>query len=123
MLKLTYQWNRYNDKNNCYNFLSCIPQGDHVWLEPEEVGEFSVAIGARVKVYDKGRINVVDDDGREHWVETKRPLKHMHATSVEGVEDMIMLGDLNEAGILRNLFIRYMDNLIYVSMPMPRLLW
>ena len=26
-----------------------------------------------------------------------------------------MLGDLNEAGILRNLFKRYMDNNIYVS--------
>ncbi|XP_046338016.2 myosin-VIIa-like isoform X1 [Haliotis rufescens] len=88
-------------------------KGDHVWLEPETRGEFTVAIGAKVQFSESGKIKVIDDDGREHWIDGKRNIRHMHATSIEGIEDMIGLGDLNEAGILRNLFIRYMDNCIY----------
>lgn len=61
-----------------------------------------------------GQILLVDDDKREHWVDGSTKLRHMHITSVDGVEDMISLGDLNESGILRNLFIRYMDHHIYV---------
>ena len=52
---------------------------------------------------------------QEHWVKAQTKLRPMHPTSIEGVEDMILLGDLHEAGILRNLFIRYYDHRIYVS--------
>ncbi|CAL1540128.1 unnamed protein product [Lymnaea stagnalis] len=88
-------------------------QGDHVWIEPEKPGEFTVSLGAKVVTSDSGRIRLVDDDGQEHWVDGSQVLRHMHITSVDGVEDMISLGDLNESGILRNLFIRYMDHQIY----------
>lgn len=104
------------------DFLSCcapfflIPlQGDYIWIEPVSGREFDVAIGARVISAEGRRIQVKDDDGAEQWLAAERRIKAMHTSSVQGVEDMISLGDLHEAGILRNLLIRYNDNLIYVS--------
>uniref|UniRef100_A0A8C9R118 Myosin VIIAa n=1 Tax=Scleropages formosus TaxID=113540 RepID=A0A8C9R118_SCLFO len=79
--------------------------------------EFGVPIGAVVKLCDSGQIQVLDDEGNEHWISPQNAtnIKPMHPTSIHGVEDMIRLGDLNEAGILRNLLIRYREHLIYVS--------
>ncbi|XP_068165927.1 unconventional myosin-VIIb-like [Antennarius striatus] len=37
----------------------------------------------------------------------------MHPTSVEGVDDMIQLGELTEAGLLRNLQLRHQKDVIY----------
>uniref|UniRef100_A0A667XZ20 Myosin VIIAa n=1 Tax=Myripristis murdjan TaxID=586833 RepID=A0A667XZ20_9TELE len=89
--------------------------GDYVWLDLKTGREFVVPIGAVVKLCDSGQIQVVDDEGNEHWISPQNAtnIKPMHPTSIHGVEDMIRLGDLNEAGILRNLLIRYREKLIY----------
>uniref|UniRef100_A0A8C3VGU1 Myosin VIIA n=1 Tax=Catagonus wagneri TaxID=51154 RepID=A0A8C3VGU1_9CETA len=92
-----------------------LQQGDYVWMDLRSGQEFDVPIGAVVKLCDSGQIQVVDDEGSEHWISPQNAthIKPMHPTSIHGVEDMIRLGDLNEAGILRNLLIRYRDHLIY----------
>uniref|UniRef100_A0A8C8S4Z2 Myosin VIIB n=1 Tax=Pelusios castaneus TaxID=367368 RepID=A0A8C8S4Z2_9SAUR len=89
--------------------------GDHVWLESLSNSEFSVPIGAVVKVSDSGQILVEDDEGKEHWITARNinSVHPMHPTSAQGVEDMIRLGDLNEAGIVHNLLIRHQEHKIY----------
>uniref|UniRef100_A0A663LP84 Myosin VIIA n=1 Tax=Athene cunicularia TaxID=194338 RepID=A0A663LP84_ATHCN len=89
--------------------------GDYVWMDLKTGREFDVPIGAVVKLCDSGQIQVVDDEDNEHWISPQNAthIKPMHPTSIHGVEDMIRLGDLNEAGILRNLLIRYREHLIY----------
>ncbi|EGD80527.1 myosin-VIIa [Salpingoeca rosetta] len=89
-----------------------VAKGDLVWYDAGGQGEFDLPIGARVKQADSGQIIIVTDENEEIWVPTAEAdakLKIMHPTSANGVEDMIQLGDLHEAGILRNLQIRYND--------------
>uniref|UniRef100_A0A8D0CXJ8 Myosin VIIA n=1 Tax=Sander lucioperca TaxID=283035 RepID=A0A8D0CXJ8_SANLU len=89
--------------------------GDYVWLDLKTGREFDVPVGAVVKLCDSRQIQVLDDEGSEHWISPQNAtnIKPMHPTSIHGVEDMIRLGDLNEAGILRNLLIRYNEHVIY----------
>lgn len=46
---------------------------------------------------------------------THQKVTAMHQTSVESVEDMAALVDLHEGSIMHNLFQRYQQNKIYVS--------
>uniref|UniRef100_A0AAX7SFB3 Myosin VIIAa n=1 Tax=Astatotilapia calliptera TaxID=8154 RepID=A0AAX7SFB3_ASTCA len=110
------KWALIRNVNTVMKHSTLLP-GDYVWLDLKTGREFEVPIGAVVKLCDSGQIQVVDDEGNEHWISPQNAtnIKPMHPTSIHGVEDMIRLGDLNEAGILRNLLIRYREKLIYVS--------
>ncbi|XP_061492399.1 unconventional myosin-VIIb isoform X2 [Rhineura floridana] len=90
-------------------------KGDHIWLESPSGSEFNVPIGAVVKISDSGRFLLEDDEGKEHWIPSQNicNVRPMHPASVGGVEDMIRLGDMNEAGMVRNLLIRYKEHKIY----------
>ncbi|XP_022095227.1 myosin-VIIa-like isoform X1 [Acanthaster planci] len=92
-----------------------LTKGDCVWLEDPRKSGMNVPIGATVKIAESGRLQLLDDEGNDHWLsrDVASKLRTMHISSVDGVEDMIRLGDLHEAGILRNLLIRYNNNLIY----------
>ncbi|XP_077578551.1 unconventional myosin-VIIa-like isoform X1 [Stigmatopora nigra] len=108
------KWALFRNVNTVVKQSTLLP-GDYVWLDLKSGREFEVPIGAVVKLCDSGQIQVVDDEGNEHWISPQNAsnIKPMHPTSIHGVEDMIRLGDLNEAGILRNLLIRYGEKLIY----------
>ncbi|KAA8589751.1 hypothetical protein FQN60_013116 [Etheostoma spectabile] len=88
-----------------------LSKGDFVWVDTG-VG---VPIGAEVKVTDTGQLQLIDDEGKEHKIKkkTEGTIRPMHPTSVKGVDDMIRLGDLNEAGLLRNLLVRHKEGIIY----------
>lgn len=46
---------------------------------------------------------------------TREQVYAMHQTSIDGVEDMSALAELHEAAIMHNLYKRYQDDNIYVS--------
>ncbi|KAM4521337.1 unconventional myosin-VIIa-like, partial [Fundulus diaphanus] len=79
--------------------------GEWVWVD----SKIGVPIGARVKETPTGQRLLVDDDGNERRLslEEEASLRIMHPTSVEGVDDMIKLGDMTEAALLRNLLLRH----------------
>ncbi|MEJ1286345.1 myosin XV [Cricetulus griseus] len=89
--------------------------GDHVWLDPPSTSKTTVAIGGIVKETKPGKVLIEDDEGKEHWIHTEdlSNLRAMHTNSAQGVDDMIRLGDLNEAGVVHNLLVRYKQHKIY----------
>ncbi|XP_073941448.1 myosin-VIIa-like [Choristoneura fumiferana] len=90
-----------------------IQLSDQVWLKPEGTTEFDIPLAVKILNSSGDRIQVRDDDGKVFSTSTHNVIKPLHATSVTGVEDMITLGELQEHTILRNLHIRYNQQLIY----------
>ncbi|XP_032429118.1 unconventional myosin-VIIb [Xiphophorus hellerii] len=88
-----------------------LSKGDFVWVDSGR----GVPVGAEVTVTDTGQLQLIDDEGKEHKInkKTQGSIRPMHPSSVKGVDDMIMLGDLNEAGLLRNLLVRHKEGIIY----------
>ncbi|XP_049629050.1 unconventional myosin-VIIb [Suncus etruscus] len=95
--------------------MSAFRLGDHVWLNLPYADKSSVSIGGIIKETKPGKILIEDDEGKEHWIKSEDldSLSPMHPNSVQGVDDMIRLGDLNEAGMVHNLLIRYKEHKIY----------
>ncbi|XP_051990099.1 unconventional myosin-VIIa-like [Xyrauchen texanus] len=88
-----------------------LKKGDHIWID----SSIGIPIGACVKISENGQYYLLDDDGQEHPISEgeRDSLRPMHPTSVEGVDNMIRLGDLSEAGLLRNLLLRHRQGIIY----------
>ncbi|EGV91828.1 Myosin-VIIb [Cricetulus griseus] len=95
--------------------MSVFRLGDHVWLDPPSTSKTTEAIGGIVKETKPGKVLIEDDEGKEHWIHTEdlSNLRAMHTNSAQGVDDMIRLGDLNEAGVVHNLLVRYKQHKIY----------
>lgn len=83
-------------------------------MQPEKKTEFEVPIAVKILNSSGGRIQVKDDNGEVFSTAVTNVIKPLHTTSITSVEDMITLGELQEYTILRNLHIRYNQQLIYV---------
>ncbi|XP_077972189.1 unconventional myosin-VIIa-like [Styela clava] len=72
--------------------------GRPCWLpDKNPQSNCSVPLGAVVKEREGDKIQVlVDNEKEERWLDVDSSIKLMHSTSVDGVEDMIRLGDMNE---------------------------
>ena len=57
----------------------------------------------------------IDSLSQEIHVPVQTKFRPMHISSIEGVDDMILLGDLKESAILHNLHMRYKQDKIYVN--------
>lgn len=85
-----------------------------MWVRPHTQNEFDTLVAGKIVRLDRNKVLLMNDEGRENWVSPEEIVKSVHVTSLQDVEDMIILGDLQEYSILRNLHVRYLKKQIYV---------
>lgn len=124
-------------------FVAGESQGQWVWVDTDAEVAVGARVkvtpsGQRLLVDDEGKVNtgvaqrqdvLVVDQGtfrtqfdplttllqeRSLTQELEASLRVMHPTLAEGVDDMVNLGEMTEAGLLRNLMLRYKQGVIYV---------
>ncbi|CAH1185102.1 unnamed protein product [Phyllotreta striolata] len=87
--------------------------GEYIWASSPTSTEFDLLFGGKIVNVESSRVRLLDDDGKETYISNQQVVQTMHVSSINGVEDMINLGDLQEYAILRNLHKRYKEKLIY----------
>ncbi|CAD5229250.1 unnamed protein product [Bursaphelenchus okinawaensis] len=91
-----------------------LTEGDFVWIPSPSDATVSTPIGAEViDVTNAKGIQVIDDEDRRLFLTPDVLIRLMHPKSILGVEDLTELEDIHEAGILRNLLVRFKQDLIY----------
>lgn len=68
-----------------------------------------------------GKLLLVDDDGLKFTIEAK-DAQSVDPACLAGVDDLLMLGDFNEAALLHNIRVRYAEDKIYTGIGSPILI-
>ena len=84
--------------------------GSNVWYHhPQETW-----IPCTIKTGGSGELVVMTDDGEEFKVDAgSGNVMPLHPSSLKAVEDMVSLGDMNNAALLHNLRLRYWNDDIF----------
>eukprot|EP00002_Diphylleia_rotans_P017738 TRINITY_DN343_c0_g2_i4.p1 TRINITY_DN343_c0_g2~~TRINITY_DN343_c0_g2_i4.p1 ORF type:complete len:1713 (-),score=401.63 TRINITY_DN343_c0_g2_i4:3715-8853(-) len=85
--------------------------GTFVWVASES----DAWVPGKVIGNGPSGLNVTLDDGKEVTIEASKlkDVQAIHPSCLEGIEDMVQLADLHEAGLLHTLRKRFQENKIY----------
>lgn len=84
-----------------------------VWVRPLNNGDFQLPWAARIIERNGSKFKVSDEEGNIVFVDNTAIIKELHPSDIKPVNDMINLYDLSEHSLLRNIHLRYNENIIY----------